>query len=951
MKRNQVRAVSSLLALLLFTALGWAEVTVAKQRMVDLGGVWQFATDAEGGLSIDTLDQVKDWRAIEVPSSWQAQFADLIGYDGAAWYRRSFAAPAGWRDFMLRLRFGAVNYYAEVWVNGQQVGSHEGGYAPFALDVTPHVRLGAENTLVVRVIYPSNDQDRFPHFPFNEIPSGKQRDYCRCGGIWQRVWLEARPNPYVESVHVTPDIDHAAAQVRLRLAWSGAPESRATAVRVRVLDAQRKVVAKEIIPVPAGQSQCDLMVRIPGAHLWEPQDPYLYTIEAAPMGAKAPLEVVTDTFGMRHVEARGHRIYFNHHPIFLAGALDQAYYPRTIYQEPSDAELEEQFRKAKHLGLNFLRTHIKIPDPRYCAAADRVGLMLWIDMPNFWHPSAAARERLANTLRATIERDFNHPSIFAWCLLNEEWGVSFGDAAQREWLKGLWREAKRLDPTRLVVDNSPAGAGHVISDIEDQHVYMAMPEKRREFERWCDEFATHPAYTFRWPESERRGCEPLMISEFGNWGLPEIAPILDFYGGKDPYWFNQHNYGGPIRPGVERFHEWHLDDVFGSFDAMARQMQWHQYAALKTQIEIMRRHPEIMGYVITQFTDLNSESNGLLDMTRRPKQYHDALHLVQAPDAIVPVWERCAFWPGEEIALPVRVSHFSTLAITDATLRWRLDGHGARGEMKGIAVGAASAPEVATIRFTVPDVARPEQVRLQLELVGTGGDRIAASTFDIAVIPLAARRAPQGLSCAVQANQALDGIAERLRKAGATVTDNAKVELASALDAALVERLTRGARVLLLASPKSTEGAPSSPLRIEDRGARSWWGDWMSNVNWQRSELFPHLPQAKVQGLAYESIAPRSVISSVGPEDANDILAGIFAGWMHDPAALTAQFRVGEGVLLVTTFDLARGYGSDPMATAMLHDLLAHLASQPAAPTAKLDFSGAGKAGAAPPTA
>jgi len=950
MKRDQVRAMSSLLALSLFAALAWAEVTVTKQRMVDLGGAWQFATDPEGRLAIDTLDQVEKWRAIEVPSSWQAQFADLIGYDGVAWYRRSFIAPAGGRDFTLRLRFGAVNYRAEVWLNGQQVGSHEGGYTPFALDVTPYLRRGAENALVVRVIYPSNDRSRYPDFPFDEIPSGKQGHYCRCGGIWQRVWLEARPNPYIESVRVRPDIDHAVAQVGLRLAWSEARKSRATAARLRVLDAQSKVVAREIIPVQAGQSEYDLMLRIPKAHRWAPEDPYLYTIEAAPMAANAPTERVTDTFGMRKIEVRDHRIYLNNHPVFLAGALDQAFYPRTIYQEPSEAELEQQFRKAKHLGLNFLRTHIKVPDPRYCAAADRVGLMLWIDMPNFWHPSAPARERLANTLRDTIERDFNHPSIFAWCLVNEEWGVSFEDAAQREWLKGLWREAKRLDPTRLVVDNSPAGAGHVISDIEDQHVYMAMPEKRREFERWCDEFATHPAYTFRWPDSERRGFEPLMISEFGNWGLPEIAPILDFYGGKDPYWFNQHGYGGPIRPGVERFHEWHLDDVFGSFDAMARQMQWHQYAALKTQIEIMRRHPEIVGYVITQFTDLNSESNGLLTMTRRAKQYHDVLRMVQAPDAIVPVWERCAFWPGEELALPVRVSHFSTLEITDATLRWWLDGSGVRGEVKGVAVSAASAPEVATIRFTIPDTARPELMRMQLELVGNGAP-IAETSFDFAVIPTVAKRAPVGLTCAVQASQALNGIAERLREAGAMISDSAPLEVACVLDAALAQRLARGARVLLLASPKSIGETPFSPLQVEDRGARSWWGDWMSNVNWQRSDLFPRLPQSNVQGMAYESVVPRSVISSVGPCDSQDILAGIFTGWMHDPAALTAQFRVGEGVLLATTFELASGYGSDPMATAMLHDLLAYLASERAAPTAKLDLSGMGKVRVALPTA
>jgi len=928
------------LALLLLSTSGWTEAMVAKQRMIDLGGPWQFVTDSEERLNPDAADKVENWRTIQVPSCWEAQFPDLIGYAGVAWYRRTFKLPTAWSEFAVRLRFGAVSYRAEVWLNRRRVGAHEGGYTPFAFDANPYLHFGEENSVVVRVTYPTNDHSRFPDFPFDEIPSGKQGHYCRCGGIWQRVWLEARPNPYVDLVHVTPDVDSGAAKVRLRLAWSPDKRPGVTAARVRALSAKGKAVAEEMVAIRPDQDEYDVTLPMPNARLWEPDDPYLYTIEAAPIAAGRPTETASDTFGMRKIEARGHRIYLNNHPIFLAGALDQAFYPRTIYQEPSDAELEEQFRKARHLGLNFLRTHIKVPDPRYCAAADRVGLMLWIDTPNFWHPSAAARERLADTLRAEIARDFNHPSIFAWCILNEEWGVSFDDAAQRAWLKALWHEAKQLDPTRLVIDNSPAGAGHVISDVEDQHVYMAMPEKRRNFEHWCDEFATHPAYTFRWPDSERRGSEPLMVSEFGNWGLPEVAPILDFYGGKDPYWFNQDNYGGPIRPGVERFDEWQLDDVFGSFDAMARDMQWHQYTALKTQIEIMRRDPEIVGYVITQFTDLNSESNGLLDMTRRPKQYYDALGAVQAQDALVPIWERCGFWGGEEVALPVRFSHFSTRRVRGATLRWSPNGDGG-GEVKGIRAAAATAPEVATIRFRAPEVAKPEQMSLRLELAGSE-ERIAETTFDFALIPAAAKLAPSGLACTLQPGEALAGLAERLRAAGATVTDDAQLEIAAMLDAPLAERLAKGGRVLLLASPSSVAQAPSCPLRIEDRGARSWWGDWMSNVNWQRSELFPHLPQGKVMGMAYQSVTPKSVISSVEAAGARDILAGIFTGWMHDPAALTAQFRVGDGVLLVTTFDLARGYGSDPMATAMLHDLLDYLRSDRVAPATALDLSATG---------
>jgi hypothetical protein len=945
------RAVAVCLLLLAFASLAWTEAMVRQERIVDLAGAWQFVPDPDMRLSIRSLEVVQDWRTIDVPSSWQPQFPDLISYNGVAWYRRAFVIPPAWQGRTLRLRFGAVDYAAEVWLNGQPVGTHEGGYTPFAFDITNQVRYGKDSDLVVRVTDPANDRERFPDFPFAEIPSGKQQHYCQSSGIWQRVWVEARPDPFIRLVHVAPDIDRGLARVRLGLEWSEHMRPTATAVRVRALDADHRVVAEDTAPLQLARREYHMTLPIPSPHLWEPDDPYLYTLEAATMVLDGPTDTVTDTFGMRKVEARDHHVYLNNHPIFLTGALDQAFYPRTIYREPSDAELEAQFRQAKHLGLNFLRVHIKVPDPRYCAAADRVGLLLWMDMPNFWQTSPAAKERLANTMRAAIERDFNHPSIFAWCLLNEEWGVPFDDAAERAWVKQLWHEAKQLDPTRLVVDNSPAGHGHVISDIEDQHCYMSMPEHRREFERWCDEFANHPAYTFRYPDSERRGFEPLILSEFGNWGLPEVEPILRYYDGTDPYWFDQHNYGGPIRGGLDLFHEWRLDDVFGSFGAMAREMQWHQYAALKTQIEIMRRHPGIVGYVITQFTDLNSESNGLLDMTRRAKQYHDALGAVQAQDAVVPVWDRCVFWSGKEISLPVLVSHFSTRDIRDATLGWKVDGRSVKSEVAGVRVELASAPQVAVAAFAAPEVEKTSEMRLRFELVDAGNEVIAQGHFDFVVIPDAVRRAPAGLACTVRDNDDLAPLSERLAAAGATVAPDAGLEIASVVDAGLVQRLKAGARVLLLASVDTARALPFSPLRIDDRGAKSWWGDWMSNVNWQRSELFPNLPQAKLQGMAYESVTPKSVITSVGPENSPDVLMGIFAGWMHDPAALTAQFRVGKGVLLVTTFELARGYGADPMATAMMHDLLDYLRSDRITPATTLDLASAMRSKIALPTA
>ncbi|UCH35215.1 MAG: beta galactosidase jelly roll domain-containing protein, partial [Armatimonadota bacterium] len=208
MRRGQLLAVlAGLLAVFAATSPGGAAVTVTDDRTLDLNGAWQFAVDPEGRFDVETVERTADWRTIEVPSCWEAQFPDLLAYDGVAWYQRTFTVPAAWHTATVRLCFGAVDYFAEVWVNGHHAGTHEGGYTPYAFDVTPDLAYGSENAVAVRVTDPTNDRDRFAQFPFDEVPSGKQGHYCQTGGIWQRVWLEARPNPYVGVLHVTPDVD------------------------------------------------------------------------------------------------------------------------------------------------------------------------------------------------------------------------------------------------------------------------------------------------------------------------------------------------------------------------------------------------------------------------------------------------------------------------------------------------------------------------------------------------------------------------------------------------------------------------------------------------------------------------------------------------------------------------------------------------------------------------
>ena len=415
------------------------------RERLSLDGLWQFYPAAADGES----------RQVPVPAPWQA-VPELRHFAGPAWYQRELVIPPGWLESrVVMLGFGAVDYLAEVWVNGQKAGEHEGGYLPFELDITRFVQPGA-NLLRVKVSDP-------PEL-FAEIPHGKQSWYGSLSGIWQPVWLESRAPTHIQQVKITPHMDGRVA-VSLRLSQAlgaGACLQAEVCGPVDEANTEGELVAR----LQTTATQFDLQVAQPC--LWDIDTPRLYQLRLAlhaPDGEVS--DVRTEPFGFRSMAARDGKLWLNGHPIYLRAALDQDYYPELICTPPSQEYIEAQFRQAKAMGLNCLRVHIKIADPRYYAAADRVGLLVWSELPNWITLTPAARQRAQQTLQGMVERDWNHPALVIWTIINESWGVDLTDPAQRQWLLESYRALKALDPQRLVVDNSACwGNFHVASDLE-----------------------------------------------------------------------------------------------------------------------------------------------------------------------------------------------------------------------------------------------------------------------------------------------------------------------------------------------------------------------------------------------------------------------------------------------------------------------------------------------------
>ncbi|GGC33356.1 hypothetical protein GCM10011386_26830 [Parapedobacter defluvii] len=370
------------------------------------------------------------------------------------WYRRSFDRPALSKGERLLLHFGAVDYQCWVYVNGKEVGTHEGGYMAFSFDITDFVRSGA-NELVVKVYDPS-DAGIGPRG--KQVLNPQNIYYTPSSGIWQTVWLETVPKDYITRLKITPNVDNGAVRVVVESA---------TDKPVTVTAAGRTV---------KGHANTEISLPISDVRLWSPADPYLYDLEVT-LGA----DKVKSYFGMRKVSvergADGHdRIFLNGEPYFNLGTLDQGFWPDGLYTAPTDEALAFDIKAIKAMGFNTIRKHIKVEPARWYYHADRLGILVWQDFvqpnPNLPEGAKEIFEKQGAEMMAQLH---NHPSITTWVLFNEKWG-QYDQELLTQWVKDT-------DPSRLVNGHSgeylyvneklrsPSPDAYVNSDITDVHSY------------------------------------------------------------------------------------------------------------------------------------------------------------------------------------------------------------------------------------------------------------------------------------------------------------------------------------------------------------------------------------------------------------------------------------------------------------------------------------------------
>ena len=543
---------------------------------VNLNGQWTFEMD------FGSSGEQRGWtntkglsKKITVPFCPESELSG-IGYTyfiPCVWYQRNINIPAEWNGKKILLHFGAADYETKVYVDGKMVGEHKGAGSSFNFDITSYVKAGQQANLVVRV---------YDNLRGGMQPGGKQCtalysagcSYTRVTGIWQTVWMEAVNEQALKNVFAIPDIDQQQLVVRPEFYNEGNNNT----LTVEVKDG-KKTVAKR---TSQASNQSTIVLPIKNAHLWSPEDPYLYDVKYTVKNAQGEvIDEVSSYMGMRKVHISGGYFYLNNKPYFQRLVLDQGYYPDGIWTAPSDEALRQDIEMSKAVGFNGARLHQKVFEERYYYWADKLGYLTWGEEASWVlniNNELAVRNFLTEWAEIVV-RDRNHPSLVTWTPLNETWNATPGVYVR--FVNDLYALTKAIDPTRPI--NDASGDSHVKTDIWSVHDYTREPDKL---------IANHTIKAGVEPYRNMKGKDflsnyagqPYMVDEFG--GLPWI-------------------------PKEERANSWGYGANIDTVEEF--------YSILEKEIDALKACKHVVGFCYTQITDVEQEKNGIYYYNRKPK--------------------------------------------------------------------------------------------------------------------------------------------------------------------------------------------------------------------------------------------------------------------------------------------------------------------------------------------
>lgn len=559
---------------------------VRNNNWKNLNGLWEYAI-----IPKNQQEPAKYQGNILVPFAVESALSGVgktVGKDSVLWYKNTIILSASANNKDVLLHFGAVDWQAEIFVNGKSAGKHEGGFDPFSLNITSLLKKGNKQEIKVRVWDPT---DQGPQPRGKQVRKPESIWYTPVTGIWQTVWLEAVPKSYILSTKQTPDID------AHRISVSAAVQNNKPGdqLKISILDGST-VIAEEKVAVDATAE-----ISVKNEKLWSPEHPFLYDLKITLLRNGKPVDEIKSYFAMRKIsmrpDAKGiQRMLLNNKFVFQYGPLDQGWWPDGLYTAPTEQAMVYDIDELKKMGFNMIRKHIKVEPARYYNYCDRVGMLLWQDMPsgdlgNGWENNPGVLDRATDKNRTAESEGYyrkewdaimnslhNFPSIVVWVPFNEAWG-QFKTVEITEW-------TMKKDPSRLV--NSASGGNfYITGHMVDLHNYP------------------HPAMPR--PDLFGKG-HILVLGEFGGLGLPV-----------DGHTWQQKN-------------NWGYQSFKNSGDLFAK------YATFTKRIaELIPLG--LSAAVYTQTTDVEGEINGFMTYDRKVikmpveelKRVNNKLYLIPAP--------------------------------------------------------------------------------------------------------------------------------------------------------------------------------------------------------------------------------------------------------------------------------------------------------------------------------
>ncbi|WP_243348348.1 glycoside hydrolase family 2 protein [Parabacteroides sp. FAFU027] len=548
-----------------------------RENWINLNGKWSFTFDfGKSGLDRRFQESKGFDKSIIVPFCPESELSGVkyVDFINAMWYHRVIEIPAAWSGKAVILHFGAVDYYASVYIDGKLVGRHWGGTSSFDFDITPFVKPQTQHQLVVQVEDDQRSGAQGRGKQCGNYYSGGC-DYTRTTGIWQTVWMEPVDKSGLKSAYIVPELD----QKRFVIYPEFYSLQQGQKLRVSVKDGKSTVATQTI---PAGTPSFAILP-LKQVKTWSPESPFLYDVTFEVLNAKgAVIDKVTSYAGMRKVHSEGNCFFLNNKPYFLRLVLDQGFYPKGIWTAPSDADLKHDIELSMQAGFNGARLHQKVFEERYHYWADKLGYLTWGESSS-WGMGMSNIEAARNFLsewREIVMRDRNYPSIIAWVPFNESWDRPDNDRAQQHdrFVTDIYNLTHSLDYRPV---NDVSGLYHVKTDLWSVHYY----------EQTADEL--------------RGKLEPK------DGVIPQFEPKKEVAYSGQPYFVDE--YGGIKWIAGEQFanNSWGYGNAPKTLDEF--------YVRLAQLTDVILGYDHISGYCYTQLTDVEQEQNGIYNYDRTPK--------------------------------------------------------------------------------------------------------------------------------------------------------------------------------------------------------------------------------------------------------------------------------------------------------------------------------------------